>query len=361
MIEAWFIEFEEFLMINGVKDRPSQIWNADEAGFPLCPKTGKVIAMKNAKNVYVTTGDSKDQITCLCAASAAGEVLPPMHIFAGERFRFNPMAGCVTDAYFGRSPNGWISTELFYGWLANHFAKKVTVRPVVLLVDGHRSHIDLQVSKFCRENQILLFCLPPHTSHLLQPLVVGFFRSLKAAWSKACNGYRASNLGVAVSKESFAQVFKEAWVATVKVSVFVNAFRESGICPLNRQAIDLNKLGPSMPYSTGKLAASSQNTALHSLEMMMKPDTVKLYQRRLDEGYDLESDELYLIWSKLKTLSLEDSPATSDVPPNDKVVPEASQKVSPALSDIFTYPELPGQKKKGKQHPVCRSIFLVTR
>jgi len=125
--------------------------------------------MKNAKDVYATTGDSKDQTTCLCAASAAGEVLPPMHIFAGERFRFNPMAGCVTDAYFGRSPNGWISTELFYGWLANHFAKKVTVRPVVLLVDGHRSHIDLQVSKFCRENQILLFCLPPHhtsSSHL---------------------------------------------------------------------------------------------------------------------------------------------------------------------------------------------------
>jgi len=81
--------------------------------------------------------------------------------------------------------------------------------------------------------------------------------------------------------------------------------------------------------------------------MMMKPDTVKLYQRRLDEGYDLESDELYLIWSKLRTLSL-DSPAASDVPPKDKVVPEASPKVSPALSDIITYPELPGQKKKGK-------------
>ena len=110
VIEAWFIEFEQFLMIDGVKDRPSQIWNSDEAGFPLCPKTGKVIAMKNAKDT--TTGNSKDQITCLCAASIAGEVLPPMHIFAGEHFRYNPMAGCVTDAYFGRSPNGWISLYL---------------------------------------------------------------------------------------------------------------------------------------------------------------------------------------------------------------------------------------------------------
>ena len=221
IIQAWFIEYEQFLMINSVKNSPSQIWYADEAGFPLCPNTGKVIAMKNTKDVYAITGDSKDQITILCAANAAGEMLPPMHIFAGEHFRFNPMAGCVTEAYFGHSPNGWISTELFYGWLANHFAKKIIVRPIVLLVDSHRSHTD---SRFCRENQILLFCLPPHSSHLLQPLDVGFFWSLKAAWSKACSGFRASNLGVPVSRESFAQVFREAWIASVNMSVLINAF-----------------------------------------------------------------------------------------------------------------------------------------
>ena len=37
------------------------------------------------------------------------------------------------------------STLSSFGWLANHFAKLVKIRPVVLLVDGHSSHIDIEV------------------------------------------------------------------------------------------------------------------------------------------------------------------------------------------------------------------------
>ena len=71
-----------------------------------------------------------------------------------------------------------VSTELFYGWIANHFSKLVTQRPVVLIVDGHSTHIDLEISKLCRDLQIHLYCLPLHTSHVLQSLDVGFFSSL---------------------------------------------------------------------------------------------------------------------------------------------------------------------------------------
>lgn len=62
--------------VNSVKDKTLAIWNADEAGFPLRQKTGKVLAMRNSKNVYTVTGDSKEQITYLCVAGAAGEVIP---------------------------------------------------------------------------------------------------------------------------------------------------------------------------------------------------------------------------------------------------------------------------------------------
>ena len=73
-----------------------------------------------------------------------------MHVFPGIRFRYNPLEGCVEGAYFGRSDSGWMVTELFYGWLANHFIKHITSeRPVLLLVDGHTTHIDIETSKFC--------------------------------------------------------------------------------------------------------------------------------------------------------------------------------------------------------------------
>ncbi len=85
-----------------------------------------------------------------------------VHIYPGERFSYNPIEGAVDGAYFGKSPTDWIKTELFYGWIANHFAKHYKQRPVVLLLDGHSTHIDIDNSKFCKENGIFLYCLPPH-------------------------------------------------------------------------------------------------------------------------------------------------------------------------------------------------------
>ena len=73
--------------------------------------SGKILALRNSKDVHNITGNSKDQITCLCAVNAAGETLPPMHVFAGERFHFNPMNKCVPGAFFGRSPNGWLDED----------------------------------------------------------------------------------------------------------------------------------------------------------------------------------------------------------------------------------------------------------
>ena len=58
---------------------------------------------------------TKTEITTLVAANAAGNVIAPMHVFPDIRFRYNPLEGCVEGAYFGRSNNGWMVTELFYG------------------------------------------------------------------------------------------------------------------------------------------------------------------------------------------------------------------------------------------------------
>jgi hypothetical protein len=130
--------------------------------------------------MYMVTGNNKSQITVLCCVSAAGAAIPPMQIFPGERFSYNPLENGVPGSYFGKSGNGWMTQELFNGWLTNHFVRSIPpTRPVVLLVDGHSSHINLETSLFCKANDILLFCLPPHSSHITQPLDVGVFAPLK--------------------------------------------------------------------------------------------------------------------------------------------------------------------------------------
>ena len=41
-ITRWYINFEQFLEVNSLLDKPSLLWNCDESGFALCPKTSKV-------------------------------------------------------------------------------------------------------------------------------------------------------------------------------------------------------------------------------------------------------------------------------------------------------------------------------
>ena len=68
---------------------------------------------------------------------------------------------------------GWISGSSTH-WLKDHFLNNaVSHRPLLLLLDGHSSHFEPQSIEFAKENDIVIFCLPPHTTHECQPLDVG--------------------------------------------------------------------------------------------------------------------------------------------------------------------------------------------
>ena len=51
-LQAWFIEFQQFLSIHGLDGKPERIWNTDESGFPLFPNSGKVISLRSSKSVH---------------------------------------------------------------------------------------------------------------------------------------------------------------------------------------------------------------------------------------------------------------------------------------------------------------------
>ena len=58
-----------------------------------------------------------------------------------------------------------LDDEIFLKYIASQ-------RPVVLVlfIDGHKTHMTLDIIDLCRENEIILFSLPPHTTHALQAL-----------------------------------------------------------------------------------------------------------------------------------------------------------------------------------------------
>ena len=106
-------------------------------------------------------------------------------------------------------------------------------RPLLLLVDGHSSHYHPESIHFAKDHDIIIFCLPPHTTHEAQPLDVSFFSPMKDNWSDVCHDFIQSSPGKMINKFNFSELFAKAWLKTCLPVIICNGFRRAGIIPFD--------------------------------------------------------------------------------------------------------------------------------
>ena len=181
--DRYFDVLESTLAKNKFLDNPHCIFNCDESGFSLDHKPGKLIGVKGWRQLNCVTSGDKSQISVLACVSAAGQILPPMIIFDRKRLNNELTKGEINGTLYGLPNKGWIDSELFELWFEKHFLKYAPPqRPLLLLIDGHSSHYQPSLIRTALLNNVIIFCLPPHTTHLAQPLDKTCFSPLKAAW-----------------------------------------------------------------------------------------------------------------------------------------------------------------------------------
>ncbi|KAG5858417.1 hypothetical protein JTB14_010103 [Gonioctena quinquepunctata] len=186
-IRTWFRDLKEYLETNKINDimiNPARVFNGDESGFSLCPKSGKVLAPKGWKNLYtIKFGQEKDNITTLVVFSADGEVAPPLVVFPYVRPPKAVVENMPPKWVLGKSDTGWMKGDVFFEYIAIGFYRWLednhVEKPIILFMDGHRSHMTQPLSEFCQNNGIVLYALPPNTTHILQPADVSVFKPLK--------------------------------------------------------------------------------------------------------------------------------------------------------------------------------------
>jgi hypothetical protein len=238
MLLRYYDTLEDCLQRNGIFNQPVALFNCDEIGLCMNPPSLRVVQQVGVKNPSYVTGGDKSQITVLACTCASGYALPPFIIF--DRLTWNPKLaeGEVAGSLYGLSKNGWINSELFHSWFMNHFLKYVPqTRPLLLLLDGHSSHYCPSTIRLAAEQGILIFVLPPNTTHLTQPLDKGCFSPLKVLWRQACHEFRRMNPGRVVTRFEFSRLFSEVWYEAMSAKNIVASFKTTGVCPFNRQAL----------------------------------------------------------------------------------------------------------------------------
>ena len=91
------------------------------------------------------------------------------------------MDGSTTGAVGTVSDSGWSNSQIFMDYLKHHFKLYVPGQndQILLLIDGHKSHVSLPVIEWAQDNNIIIHVLPTHTSHFLQPTDVGIYGPLQ--------------------------------------------------------------------------------------------------------------------------------------------------------------------------------------
>ena len=109
----------------------------------------------------------------------------------------------------------------------------------MLLLDGHSSHYQPDLVRMAARVGVILFALPPNTTHFIQPLDKTVFGQMKVYWWQECQNFMARNPGKVITHSDFNDIFSRAWYHGGTHENIVSAFRATGIYPLNRNAVHI--------------------------------------------------------------------------------------------------------------------------
>ena len=171
----------------------------------------------------------------MAVCNAAGKALDPVIIFGGKNMQSTWKSDkALPKTYYRRSDNGWMTTEIFLGWFQK-FSEEVKERPLLLIYDGHLTHISIELIEHARKEDIHIIKFPPHVTDVLQPLDVACIGPLKRKWETMLNE-RLNQLGASRSrldKATFVEQLCKVWHDGLKPTNIIAGFESTGIFPVD--------------------------------------------------------------------------------------------------------------------------------
>ncbi len=157
--------------------------------------------MKNPTRLCGNNEKAMFTVTFCC--NAAGSYLPPFVVYKSQSMWDLWTKDGPENCQYTSSSSGWMESETFINWF-KFFIKstdstgklwfmfhlilnifKFYFIDKILFLDGHNSHISVEIINLAIEN----ICLIPHTTHVLQSLDVSVFKPVKSGWKSIIHEY----------------------------------------------------------------------------------------------------------------------------------------------------------------------------
>ena len=228
-----------------IRDKPEHWYNLDETSFPTDPSKTSYVGIKGEKSIKVIPGANRTNTTVLATICADGMPLDPFIIFKGQQLRNNYLGSDIVkelpNTGFGKSKNGWMTVDIFHEWFCG-FVKQVEKRPLIVIFDGHVSHLGAETVTLAEKEKISLIKLPSHCTDVLQPLDVSCFAPLKKYEDRLNEHVDTSISGKTLNRAEFCNLLSMVWKDGLSESNIKSGFCTTGIFPVNKNKYDTNRL-----------------------------------------------------------------------------------------------------------------------
>jgi hypothetical protein len=166
---------------------PENIYNFNKIGFLMGIIATIRVIIRFEKNLRpkLIQPENREWVTIIEGINACGWSLPSIIILKGKNHQafWYKTKGLPYGAVIAVNENRWTNDQLGLFWLKEIFNKHTQSYTIgqyrLLILNGHGSHSGPEFNQFCTENLIIPLYIPPHSSHLLQPLDVSCFSLLK--------------------------------------------------------------------------------------------------------------------------------------------------------------------------------------
>lgn len=230
------------LVLPVIKDvLPDDRANMDETGIMEGQGlNGLCVGKAETKTALAKHPESRIWTTILECVSATGRLFDPLVIFKGKELQQQwfpdnkDSLAMLGNWKFTTSENGWTSNDIALEWLLKVY---LPIPPVgkkrLLIVDGHGSHATDDFMWNCYINDVYLLYLPPHCSHVLQPLDLSFFSPLKTVYRKELQDLVLLRGPVPFNKRDFLKAYGKARRVAGTSRVIRAGWVTTGLWPIN--------------------------------------------------------------------------------------------------------------------------------
>jgi hypothetical protein len=239
LIRAWFKLVHNIKVQYGILDEDT--WNFDETGCQMgVIATARVVTgTDRAGRPRTVQPGNREWVTIIECINAMGWAIPPLVIFEAVMHQAAWYEAIPPDWSIGVSENGWTTNEIGLTWLKlfhEHTKDRTIGTHRLLVLDGHGSHINPEFDQYCTDHNIVVVCMPPYSSHLLQPLDVGCFSALKQAYGRGVEQLMGCGVNH-IDKHEFLPIYQQARQAALHQANIQAGFAATGLVPYSPEHV----------------------------------------------------------------------------------------------------------------------------